>query len=207
MRRAIVLAAMAALTSLSGLRAQEAPVSEAEGIAMGIDVGFNALAPFSFLVPYPINQYYAAISGLEYGIACFVNVPIAEGQEMHFRLSAGIPSVIELALQCQIGYRWFPFPSEASDREGFHVGGALRAWDVYSTATGHHRFSALPLIEFGWRFAWGDFFLDLGCMQTIAIASASTQPRSTPAVAWCFSPIPGDIPILPWILIDLGWRL
>jgi len=171
-------------------------------------VAWNAPALMSFFPTGFVTRSIlpTALCNQEAGIALSVG-HFGDSQAVEGRLSVGNSNRTYIAVQAQAGWNWFLGEGLWGFDKGPYVGAELRYWDLIQTYSGVESNNIAPLVDFGWWFDFGTWFIDLRLSQVFAIASFSSIAHSVPGFEIVFSPLPGIAPWIPMGLVQVGLKL
>jgi hypothetical protein len=171
-------------------------------------IAWNAPALMSLLPTDFIGRSIlpTAICNQEAGLALALGL-YESGQSLEGRLSIGPSNRSYLAVQGQIGWNWFFAESLWDMDRGPYAGTELRYWDLIQLHSGVQSHNLAPMLDLGWCFDFGIWFVDLRFSQVFAIASYSSIPHAIPGFQFLFSPLPGISPWLPIGLVQVGIKL
>ena len=88
-----------------------------------------------------------------------------------------------------------------------YAGAELLYWDLIQVYSGVQTHNVAPMVDLGWCFDFGTWFVDLRLNQVFAIASYSSIPHAIAGFQFLFSPLPGISPWLPIGLVQGGIKL
>jgi hypothetical protein len=133
---------------------------------------------------------------------------VANHQSLEGRIAIGNSNATYFLAQTQVSWNWF-FGETAgwTARGGPYAGAALRAWDLVQLSSHVHSWNLAPLVDVGWWFDAGGWFIDARLSQVFLVVSGSSIPGSIPGAQFLFSPLPGVSPWMPIGLVQIGIKL
>ncbi|HAP43987.1 MAG: hypothetical protein A2Y37_13960 [Spirochaetes bacterium GWB1_60_80] len=144
-----------------------------------------------------------ALGNQEAGVALAVGFFDGHGA-LEGRLSLGNANQTYFVAQLQAGWNWFFGEQYWHMAKGPYAGAAVRYWDLVQVHSGVQSHNLAGLVDLGWWFDFGQWFIDVRLSQVLAVAGFSSLPHALPGFAFLFSPLPGISPWLPIGLIQVG---
>jgi hypothetical protein len=130
-----------------------------------------------------------------------------DSQVLEGRAAFGNSNAYYFVMQFQFGWSWFFAESLGWMDKGPYAGACLRYWDLIQVYSGVQSHNIAPMLDVGWWFDLGGWFIDIRMSQVFAVASFSSIPYSRPGIAFIASPIPGISPVMPIGLVQIGIKL
>ncbi len=163
--------------------------------------------PIAEVVPFTgyANMIFQLLSAEEIGLAVSGGAYVGKRQAIESRLSVGAPNDSTFLLIGSVAWKIFPFDSRNAEDSGFFFGPDLRIGWLDYHAAGISYVHIVPSIEAGWFFLFGNFFLNIRVVQSVAVFTSSSAPGVAPKVSWLFSPWPTLTPVLPVASFDIGY--
>jgi hypothetical protein len=139
--------------------------------------------------------------------AVFAGGIYMDHQAIEARAVVGNSNATYLVVQLQVSGNWFFAEAAGWLSKGPNAGVSLRAWDLIQIASGVQPYNLAPMLDLGWWFDFGRWFIDVCLSQVFLVASLSSLPGSRPGVEMIFSPLPGISPWMPIGLAQIGLTL
>jgi hypothetical protein len=168
----------------------------------------NILSPFSGMnkSSATLNALLPLFSNLEYGFTLsggyFKNFHFVES-----RITLGKSNDYNFIPQIQIVYNFLLIDYLKNNQNGFYVGVNIRYWDYINKYTKSQRHSISPSIDMGYLWKRKRFIVDVRLNQNFAIFTKTNIAHAKSAIEFSLSPMPELSTILPFISINLGYKI
>ena len=169
---------------------------------------YVATNPLSPLAGTPVGSATAfalipLITNLEYGLTLAGGV--SEGYSAgEARITLGRSNPYNRIVQLQTAYLFHAWGYWKQQSSGWYTGASLRYWDYYNTDTETHLHNFTTNLLLGYQWESGKWLWDLRLNQPLTIYSVSSIEHTESKFRFCFSPMDGLSPVLPFIGFTVG---
>ncbi len=153
------------------------------------------------------NVLLPLVSNLEYGFTLAGGF-YQNSHQFETRFAIGRSNPYNLIPQVQVGYNFYLLDFLKKNKSGFYVGSFARWWDYKNRATDNHLQNISLNFTLGYTWKKKRLTTDLRLNQPLLLYShSSVEHYSGSAFEVNTSPMPALSPVLPFLSINIGYKL